>query len=84
MQGDRISTNEKPGCRTAAVMISASPFGSPVNPRAMKLAPDASAMTIGAPPELIDAACAKACLPPSDVAQVLSASRDGKVTSDIR
>ena len=41
-------------------------------------------MTIGAPPELIEAACAKACLPPSEAAQVFKASRDGKLTSDIR
>ena len=47
----------------------------------------ASAVTtisMGAPPELIEAACSKACLPPSEAAQAFSASRVGKLTSDIR
>ena len=46
-QGDSTSTNENPGCRTACTITSASAFGSPVNARAMKFAPDASATTIG-------------------------------------
>ena len=39
--------NEKPGEVIPCTMISASPFGSPVKPRAMKFAPAASAMAIG-------------------------------------
>ena len=46
-QGDSTSTNEKPGWRTACSISSASPFGSPVKPRAMKFAPDVSAITSG-------------------------------------
>jgi len=41
-------------------------------------------ISMGAPPELIEAACSKACLPPSEAAQAFSASRVGKLTSDIR
>jgi hypothetical protein len=46
-QGLRISTNEKPGWRTACAMISAVPLGSPEKARATKLAPAASAITSG-------------------------------------
>ena len=45
--GERISTNEKPGWRTACAIRSAQPFGSPDEARAMKLAPEASAITSG-------------------------------------
>lgn len=41
-------------------------------------------ITIGAPPELIEAACAKASLPPLEAAQAFTASSVGKLTSDIR
>jgi len=41
-------------------------------------------MSMGAPPELIEAACAKASLPLSEAAQAFKASTVGKLTSDIR
>ena len=40
-------------------------------------------MTVGAPPELIEAACSNASWPLPD-AQALRVSRVGKLTSDIR
>src|SRR5262245_49778987 len=46
-QGLKISTNEKPGCRIASTRIDAVSFGSPEKQRAMKFAPDASAITNG-------------------------------------
>ncbi|OGA11968.1 MAG: hypothetical protein A3D95_12145 [Betaproteobacteria bacterium RIFCSPHIGHO2_12_FULL_69_13] len=46
-QGESTSMNEKPGCRTACAIRSAVPFGSPENARAMKFAPEASAITSG-------------------------------------
>jgi hypothetical protein len=46
-QGERISTKEKPGWRTACAISAATPFGSPEKPRAMKLAPEARAITSG-------------------------------------
>ena len=46
-QGESTSTNEKPGWRTACAISAAQPFGSPEKARAMKLAPEASAITSG-------------------------------------
>ena len=46
-QGDSTSTKENPGWRTACSISVANPFGSPVKPRAMKFAPEASATTSG-------------------------------------
>jgi hypothetical protein len=39
-------------------------------------------MSMGAPPELIEAACAKASLPPLEAAQAFKASSVGKLTSE--
>ena len=39
-------------------------------------------MNIGAPPELIEAACAKASLPTSEAAEAFKASSVGKLTSE--
>ena len=46
-QGLKISTNENPGCWIASTSTDAVPFGSPEKQRAMKFAPDASAITSG-------------------------------------